>query len=86
MDQQPKHAMTSKMVWTGTAISLMSFATIAVEAWGLLSVEDHSVLAGMFGPEAMAFVGLIMVLLRAITTSPVRWTQPRKPYEGGSWE
>jgi len=66
-----KKARHSKTLWTGAAITLFSIASITVDAWGLLAPSDRDVLRDLFGPDTFALLGLVMIVLRVITTKPI---------------
>lgn len=66
-----KSFMKSRTVWVGALVTVMSVATIAVEAWALLGRQELLVLDDLFGPRTTAVLGVMMILLRVITTSPI---------------
>lgn len=66
-----KKARYSKTIWTGAAVTLSSIASILVDVWGLLGPSETQTLRDLFGPDVFALVGIVMILLRVLTTKPV---------------
>lgn len=66
-----KKARQSKTMWTGAAVTLFSIASILVDTWGLLAPSDRETLKGLFGPDTFALLGVVMVVLRVMTSKPV---------------
>lgn len=66
-----KKARHSKTIWTGATVTLFSIAAILVDVWGLLGPTETQTLRELFGPDVFALIGVVMILLRVLTTKPV---------------
>lgn len=77
-----KPMVRSKTIWTGIGITLMSILTVLVAVWDLLDPDQMALLDGLFGPTTTAIIGVIMIVLRVITTQPLgRNTDYNAAYE-----
>lgn len=67
-----KFILWSKTFWAGFIAILASVAMIVVDFWDLIDPESMSFLRDAMGPELFGLFGLLVILLRVVTTSPVR--------------
>lgn len=74
-----KSPLQSKTIWIGTLTTILSILAILVDAWSLLSYEQLELLDEYFGPQTVAILGVVMVLLRAITSSPLTALRRQDP-------
>lgn len=75
---QNKTPLRSKQIWTGFAVTAMGVMAVMAEAWSMLNVAQQELLGRFFGPELITMVGIVMVVLRAVTTSGLVWKQPEE--------
>jgi hypothetical protein len=68
-ERKPLHR--SKTVWVGLATIIVSIASILADTWMLLGPDEQQVLLDYFGPEAFGVLGIIMIILRVVTTTTV---------------
>ena len=62
----------SRTVWFGAILTaLSSVASIVPLVYVQLTPGELATFRGMFGAEAMAIVGLIVIVLRIVTTKPI---------------
>lgn len=62
----------SRTVWFGAILTMLSsVATIIPMVYVQLTPGQLSAFRDMFGAEAMAVVGLIVIVLRIVTTKPI---------------
>lgn len=61
----------SKTFWTGALAVFLSSAAIVLETWALLGPEEMLVVRDLVGPEALGILGILMILLRVVTTTAV---------------
>lgn len=73
MDENTKPAHTSKSIIFGALVFLMGLAPLVLEFWTLLTPEQSAQIEAWLGPEMFAVVGLVVVILRAITNTGVRF-------------
>ena len=66
-----KYFTQSKTIWAGLGITGISILTIVAEIWGLLDIEQLALLDRFFGAGTTAIIGVLMIVLRVITTQPV---------------
>lgn len=81
-----KTPVHSKTIWVGGLTILLSLCAMIVDFWALLSPDQVEMLNDYFGPSTMATLGILMVVLRVVTTSPVVFmgnphTAPERPDE-----
>lgn len=68
-----KKATQSKTIRVGAMVTLASIVAVIVEVWALLDKEQMEMIETLFGPELFGVLGLIMVFLRVITYTPIKW-------------
>ena len=66
-----KCIVKSRTVWTGALVTVASVAAIVLEVWGLLGPVEMQLLDRVFGPGSTAVIGLLMIVLRVVTTQPL---------------
>ena len=66
-----KCIVKSRTVWTGALVTVASAAAIVLEVWGLLGPVEMQLLDRVFGPGSTAVIGLLMIVLRVVTTQPL---------------
>lgn len=66
-----KPFLKSRTVLAGLGITLLSLFGIVVDVWAVLDEAQRDWLIGLYGPEAGVAVGILMVALRVITTTPL---------------
>lgn len=73
-----KPVTRSKTIWVGGLTISLSLCAMIVDFWSLLSPDQLEMLNEYFGPSTMATLGIVMVALRVITTTPLVITgEPR---------
>jgi hypothetical protein len=72
-DTAAKFIAWSKTFWAGLLAFLLSVAVLVIDFWDLLDPEAQGYLREFLGPEAFALFGLLVIVLRTVTKSPVRW-------------
>lgn len=63
----------SKTFWVGALSVFLSVATMILDTWALLSPDEQLLLRDLFGPTAFGILGVVMIILRVVTTSAVSW-------------
>lgn len=67
-----KGLIRSRTVWFGAILTVLSSAASVIPMiYVQLDPIQLKVFRDMFGPEAMALVGLLVIVLRVITTKPL---------------
>lgn len=66
-----KNAVDSKTIWAGASITSISVIALMVEIWGLLDYEQLALIDRAFGAGTTALIGILMIVLRVVTTQPL---------------
>lgn len=72
MNEDGKPFVASRTVWIAISTILFSAAAIATETWFLLGAEERGAINALFGPGTTGALGIIFLLLRVLTTQPLR--------------
>lgn len=63
----------SKTFWVGALSVFLSVATMILDTWAILGPDEQLFLRDLFGPTAFGILGVVMIILRVVTTSAVSW-------------